>query len=67
MEKRLEHDSKLPIIVASDHGVEQKCARCGNTVITLTPIEGEAVCERCHNMLQELVVASTEHGFHFGY
>ena len=69
MEKHLEHEANLPVIVASEHGhgVTQVCVHCKREIVTLTPVEGDAVCEKCHTVLTELRVASDLHGFHFGY
>jgi hypothetical protein len=68
MEKHLEHEASLPVIVASHHGhgLKQVCVHCKNEIVTLNPIEGDAVCERCHALLTDLVAASRQHGFHFG-
>ena len=66
MEKHLEHEANLPIIVASEHGLKQACAHCKQEITTLNLVEGEAVCEKCHAMFVELRTASEQHGFHFG-
>jgi hypothetical protein len=68
MAKFLEHESKLPIIVASDDGtVIQVCSHCGRDIQTVEATEGEGICEKCAKLVKELVIASREHGFHFGF
>ena len=66
MERHLEQELNLPVIIAAEHGVKLTCFHCGTEVITMHPV-AEGLCETCYRLVHELQIAQAEHGFRFGF